>query len=1016
MPPLPARRRTALRLKARAAQSAPQGPPSWGGSGWASGPIWIDAYQTRRAPTPVELVEGFKAVTWACNLLNQNGVARTRLGLYATTSEGQVKPKRWSCPTQPLRPAVKAMVRKAGTPNQCEAWIQRKAAAADVDEVVEHPLLEMLHRVNDDWDTDLLIRYLVACMDIVGWFFVLPEASGSSVAGRNVPDLLWPLLAQYVIPFRVSGGSLTQYYRYFSAEYEPKTLIRGRCVSLRDPYGLGYGPAQAAWAYIGLNDQFTSVQENLMTQGGRISGYLTDGDATNPIGKPEAERAEQRINATWTRGNSGRIPYLPGAFKFTPLAWPPRDLAELQISDNALLRIANCFGVPISLLKTEDVNRANADAGHLQHSKLAIDPRCHLIATALTRWARNYGEEHGLPGWDRLFFAFDNPVTEDAASNATIFNGYVDRGVMTRNEVRGELGYEPIDGGDELLVPGSLKTIEQVSNPPAPPPQLAPFGGKPAAPNNEEPSNEGEPTEDKKSLPFGRTADTKFNPNHDHHSGQFTAGHGGHGGGTHAAMSEEQVIDHADAEAERLADHPDPVAEIVQHAPPNADPREVRQFAREAREDLKEREKNAARDVRDAERDHAKEMQSTERELGKEKRDLDKEHAKERRNMAREHARGELEHEDETTHERDQRHAEERRQLVEDHAAAREQMESDHRDVRKNDDDYHRQSMEDLRQFHRDERKEWISTTIQQFHDQFVADADAGEDKGLTRKDLPDRDLPEAGGGGGGEKNTYGLPQGEPIRNALVRWFDRQRRAVLGVLPTIGAPLPAAIEGLTDWTDPMARAMTPLLSVYWDESGRQTMERLGLDPDDWRVVNPHLRAKIDQAAMNFCESTNASTSKRLDEALGTLRKELAQGMVAEGEGIRELTKRVQSVFEGLTKSHARLIAASEASRAVHAAQEAAAIESGVVAGFELLLSADACPLCRKVHDECKAVPIGQPFAVIGDHPNYSTIKYPPLHPACQCSLTEVLLPEFGGPANPQWGQTLEQPQDDDEGD
>lgn len=714
-------------------------------------------------------------------------MARTRLGLYATTSEGQVKPKRWSCPTRPLRPAVKAMARKVGPLNRCEGWFQSKAASADVDEVVEHPLLEAFHTVNDDWDHDLLIRYVVACLDVCGWFFLLPEATGAGVGGRSVPDLIWPLLAQYVIPFRTSGGSLVENYRYFTQTYLPGELVRGRCVSLRDPYGLGYGPAQAAWAYVGLNDQFTSIQENLMTQGGRISGFLTDADPANPAGRSESERAEQRINATWTRGNSGRIPYLPGAFKFNPTAWPPRDLAELQISDNALLRIANCFGVPISLLKTEDVNRANADAGHLQHSKLAIDPRCHLIASALTKWTRRYGAEHNLPGWDRLFWAFDNPVTEDAEQNSRIFTTYIEKRVFTPNEVRTELGYEPYDGGDEILVAGTLKTVDQIVNPPEPPPQLAPFaGGKPPVPEeNDEPDAEG-----KKRLPFGRAG-------------------------------------------------------------------------------------------------------------------------------------------------------------------------------------------------------------------------------GTSTKDMGDRGVPDAGGHG--EENTYGLPQGERLRDELRRWFERQRRDVTGNLPEIGDPLPAAIPGVGDWTDDMARAMTPMLSVYWDESGKATRERLGLDPDEWKVTNPHLREKIHRAAFNFCESTNASTSKRLDHALDTLRGELARGMVDEGESLKELTTRVNRVFEGLSKKHAETIAVTEASRAVHAAQETAAVESGVVAGFQLRLSGDACELCRKIYDECRSVRVGQAFAVIGDHPDYSVIRHPPLHVRCQCALEELLLPEFGGPVDPKWGQTLEQPQKDLEG-
>lgn len=261
-----------------------------------------------------------------------------------------------------------------------------------------------------------------------------------------------------------------------------------------------------------------------------------------------------------------------------------------------------------------------------------------------------------------------------------------------------------------------------------------------------------------------------------------------------------------------------------------------------------------------------------------------------------------------------------------------------------------------------------------------------------------------------GEDNTYGLPEGQPIAKELRHWLKLQRLAVLAAIPD--QALPDAFPDLAgdDWTDPMKTAMAPLLGVYYDEAGKATYERLGLDPDEWRVTNPHLERQIEQQALAFCQSTNESTSKRLDVALRDLRHQLAIGLVEEGESVRELTNRVKYVFEHLSTSHARMIAATEASRAYHAAELTADRESEVVAGLELLLSSDACPLCRKIATECKRVRLGESFATIGDNPHYRDIRHPPLHPHCQCTIIEVLKPEYGGPENPDWGTTLIQPQ------
>lgn len=240
---------------------------------------------------------------------------------------------------------------------------------------------------------------------------------------------------------------------------------------------------------------------------------------------------------------------------------------------------------------------------------------------------------------------------------------------------------------------------------------------------------------------------------------------------------------------------------------------------------------------------------------------------------------------------------------------------------------------------------------------------------------------------------------------------------VLKAIPRKGM-LPIHLPRLQgrEWVDPMAAAMTPLLAPYWQGAYQESRSRLSRGrarADD--VINPHLRRQIERQSFNFCRSTNESTSRRLEDALDALKHEFIQGLVEQGETGPELARRVKAIFEGLTERHAATIAATEASRAIHAAQESAALESGVVAGKELLISANACELCQMVATEAKQVRLGQAFAVIGNHPEYSTIMHPPLHPNCRCSMIDILLPEYGGPADVEWGLTLFQPQHEIEG-
>jgi hypothetical protein len=277
------------------------------------------------------------------------------------------------------------------------------------------------------------------------------------------------------------------------------------------------------------------------------------------------------------------------------------------------------------------------------------------------------------------------------------------------------------------------------------------------------------------------------------------------------------------------------------------------------------------------------------------------------------------------------------------------------------------------------------------------------------------------------ERNTYNLPQGEPIRRELVRLFrelrkasmDAIRQAVPGVKAApdhgaLGGGMAPSIPSITwdhFWPGTLETAyrFVPLLEAIWDPAGRNLMARVGQDPELWSVEDPNLQKAITDSALALCEETLATTSRLLDDALHDTREALR-----EGAPIRELTKRVNAVFDGAETWRARRIATSESSRAYHAAELESARSSGVVVGFEWLLSADACPLCQTVARRVPRVRLGERFAEIGDNATYKDIRHPPLHPGCQCSLLEIMSPAYGGPADVDFSPPLIQPKPEEQ--
>jgi hypothetical protein len=240
------------------------------------------------------------------------------------------------------------------------------------------------------------------------------------------------------------------------------------------------------------------------------------------------------------------------------------------------------------------------------------------------------------------------------------------------------------------------------------------------------------------------------------------------------------------------------------------------------------------------------------------------------------------------------------------------------------------------------------------------------------------------------EDNTYGLPGGAPIRRTLRRFFKLQLRRIVGFAAKIGAEIPARFPSLADYNDPMASAMTPIMGVYWDRAGKALNGRLGLDPEEWRVTDPNLHKAIARQSYRFCAATNATTDLKLHDALVELRHQFHAGLVTRGETVEQLTKRVQSIFKAASDSRARMIAQTEASRAVHEASEMSAIASGVVSAKKLLLSANSCPVCVAVARRAESVPLGGSFGTVGHSSTYSDIRMPPIHPHCRCSVAYVL--------------------------
>lgn len=423
------------------ALTAKGGPPMGGYmAGYGGGPWFSDAFRFRRAPSPIELVESYKSLIYACVNINANAVARTPLRLYAVTRGGQARPKYCG-----LRAVSRKTVGRLGT---LAYTAKAMAGAESVEEVTDHPLLDAVMKVNEDLDHQQLLVYTVMSLEIVGSAYWWPDVR------VGLPRELWALPPHLVWPMFTSGSMVPDSYQFGGVTYARSDLIRFRHLSAKNPYGQGYSPTQAAIEYARLEDTFVSVQENMLANGPRPSLIISHKDPKGVFGSAERERIKFEANRKARGGRAGEPLVIDGAAEAKPLSYDKVDTGVKEISTYDLERIANVFDVPISMLRTEDVNRANAEAGQEQHARNGVEPRCKLIASTLTRWTHSQ-DPRGVRGWDRLFWAFDSPVQSDRQLEAELHKTYVSMGLPI-NTALTEAGYEPVEGGDVSYIPGTL--------------------------------------------------------------------------------------------------------------------------------------------------------------------------------------------------------------------------------------------------------------------------------------------------------------------------------------------------------------------------------------------------------------------------------------------------------------------------------------------------------------------------------------------------------------------------------
>ena len=400
-------------------------------------------------------VKAFTSWVYRCCTLNANSVAKLSLKLYSqkeTSSKSTARVNQIPVTTKTYDSYLRN--------TSLKYYIKKKDI--DIEEIEDHPFLDLMKIVNDQRNEFDLKNETELFLELTGnsyWYLVPSRMRGEN--GRYLPSAIWVLPANRmkIIPSKqtfISHFELRQEGFGEPIRYEPEEIVHFRFPNPQDIL-YGMGPLQGAANAVDVNQYIKDYEVGLFKNQARPD-FVIKMEKDVRMNEPERARFIEMWKDTYGRGtqSAGKFGVLPGGMDLKEIGWSPKDLSFLIGRNLTKEEICNCFGVPMSKVQTQDVNRANAEVGEVTYQRDTISPRLRLMEQKIT--------EKLLPIYDsKLFRVFEENIPLDKEFRVTERDSNLKNGYSSINEERKIDGREPVDWGNQPILPLNLVPFETAS-------------------------------------------------------------------------------------------------------------------------------------------------------------------------------------------------------------------------------------------------------------------------------------------------------------------------------------------------------------------------------------------------------------------------------------------------------------------------------------------------------------------------------------------------------------------------
>ena len=218
----------------------------------------------------------------------------------------------------------------------------------------------------------------------------------------------------------------------------------------------GMSPIEAAAYDIDIHNETLAWNKSLLDNRAQPSGAMMyeprNPEAPDTLTDDQFERLKAELDAQSGQGGQvGRPLLLEGGLKWVQLSMSPQDMDYINSKNTTARDICMAFGVPPQLLGIPGDNTySNMAEARLSLWEQTVLPWAYRVRDELNAWlAPMFGDEY------RIIINEDKILALSARREA-LWKKAQESDFLTYNEKRELVGYEEVDGGEQLLVPAMM--------------------------------------------------------------------------------------------------------------------------------------------------------------------------------------------------------------------------------------------------------------------------------------------------------------------------------------------------------------------------------------------------------------------------------------------------------------------------------------------------------------------------------------------------------------------------------